>query len=182
LNDEYKGCESVIFQNSAKKLLVLKIKEISEPKTQAERQMDYFMNRSDAAPMLNSMKTSNLRTGSVEFNSVQKFESPDMPTDYSLVCTANAKIKLQEEAANRLRALPVVAAALQLNENKIELEIVYTKEEKNGETLVGLAFPNPLMDMMLSVALRSDKEEPGNTDKKDETTPGDAGKKEEKSE
>jgi hypothetical protein len=184
------GCENYSFQNDAKKLLILQINEMSQPKTLFG--MGLFGRNAGDSPALNAMKTKYIRPESVKFSEVQDASSSDMSSDYSQVCTATAKITLREKIAEKLRKNPVAAIASKLNGNEVEFEILYTKEEKNGDTLIGAGFQNPMMAMMLSVALQSAEKTPedadkkeestsGDADKKEETTSGDAGKKEEKS-
>jgi hypothetical protein len=152
------GCDDPSFQTNAKKLLLFKINEAAKPKTSTERLMDPYSQRNDSTltPTVNTLKLKYLDANSVSFSDIETIKSPDFPSDemsdYGHSCAATAKVTLSKNITNKLRQTPNAAAIINLQGNDVEFVIIYIKRiDKNGDTLVGITFEHPMMDMLRSI-------------------------------
>jgi hypothetical protein len=158
-------CDDSDVQTTAKKLLVLKFNNDSKPMSEQERLWNTLEQRNggDFNAALNSVATKYTDTSKVSFSSIETMDKPDNLEDPSkYMCTAKARILLSERIAKKLKAYPVFTALHVFDEadsNAANFDIYYTISDKNGDDVVALGFQHPLMNMALSVALRTEKED-----------------------
>jgi DNA-binding phage protein len=159
-------CSDSSLQASIKKLLTIEMDKMSEPRKPSDMLLNPFMRpslESDARMNGIKMKYTSINTDHLTFNSIKNITpaanpSEDDKSSSKLICFTTVKMKLSEKSADVLRQTPDMAATANLQGNEVEFGLAYAKVEDKKDMYLEFFFQNPSVALVLSDALRAEKE------------------------